>query len=402
MNELASLGVILLFALLAGHVVKFLRVPEVTGYLLAGVLLGPAGAALVSHQALESLKVFSEVALGLILFSIGSVFEATRFRRIGRGVAVLTVTESLLAATLVTVGLLIVGQPLTVALLLGVIAMETAAASTLMVMREFNAEGPLTEVLGGVIALNNILCLTGFLIVAAGLDLARQAAQSGVGWEVLYLTLYPLVWQLVGSAALGFMVGVLLAGWASKVSEHGEMLILLVGAILLAVGAAQVLDLSPLLTTLAVGATMVNLSSESRRLFSALSQTDPPLYAIFFVIAGADLNLSLLPSLGMIGLIYVVCRTGGKLVGAFVGARQAGLEPVVRDNLGLAALSQAGLAIGLLLTVNRRFPELAPVVTTVVLAAVTVFELIGPISARYALTRAGETRPVTPATGLLD
>lgn len=402
MNELASLGVILLFALLAGHVVKFFRVPEVTGYLLAGVLLGPAGAALVSHQALESLKVFSEVALGLILFSIGSVFEAERFRRIGRGVAVLTVTESLLAATLVTVGLLIVGQPLTVALLLGVIAMETAAASTLMVMREYNAEGPLTEVLGGVIALNNILCLTGFLIVAAGLDLARQAVETGVGWEVLYRTLYPLVWQLVGSAALGFMVGVLLAGWASKVAEHGEMLILLVGAILLAVGAAQVLDLSPLLTTLAVGATMVNLSSESRRLFSALSHTDPPLYAIFFVIAGADLNLSLLPSLGMIGLIYVVCRTAGKLVGAFVGARQAGLEPVVRDNLGLAALSQAGLAIGLLLTVNRRFPELAPVVTTVVLAAVTVFELIGPLSARFALTRAGEVRSQTPATGLLD
>ena len=101
------------------------------------------------------------------------------------------------------------------------------------------------------------------------------------------------------------MVGVLLAAWAAKVDEHGEMLILLVGAILLAIGAAQMLDLSPLLATLAVGATMVNLSSESRRLFDALSQTDPPLYAIFFVIAGADLNLTLLPSLGLIGLIYV-------------------------------------------------------------------------------------------------
>lgn len=402
MNELAALGVILLVALLAGHVVKFLRVPEVTGYLLAGVLLGPAGAGLVSHEVLDSLEVFSEVALGLILFTMGSVFEASRFRRVGRSVALLTAAESLLTASLVTAGLLLAGQPLTVALLLGAIAVETAAASTLMVMRECNAEGPLTEALGGVVALNNIFCLTGFLVVAAGLDLTRQAAATGVSWLVLYRTLYPLLWQLAGSVALGFVVGLLLAAWASKVGEHGEMLILLVGAILLAVGAAQVLELSPLLATLAMGATMVNLSGESRRLFEALAQTDPPLYAIFFVIAGADLNLSLLPSLGVIGLVYVAGRTGGKLAGMFIGARRARLEPVVRRNLGLAALSQAGLAIGLLLTVNRRFPELAPVVTTVVLAAVTVFELIGPIGARYALTRAGEVRPHLPATGLLD
>lgn len=247
-NELASLGVILLVALLAGHVVKFLGVPEVTGYILAGVLLGPAGAALVSHEALESLKVFSEVALGLILFSIGSVFELAQFRRVGRGVALLTAVESLLTATMVGLGLLAVGQPLTVALLLGVIAMETAAASTLMVMRECNSDGPLTQTLAGVIALNNIVCLTGFLVVAAGLDLVRQGAVAGVDWTVLYRTLYPLAWQLVGSAALGFVVGVLLAVWASKVIEHGA-----------------------------------------------------PLYAIFFVIAGADLNLSLLPSIGLIG-----------------------------------------------------------------------------------------------------
>jgi Kef-type K+ transport system membrane component KefB len=401
-NELAALGAILLVALLAGHVVKFVRVPEVTGYLLAGVLLGPAGAGLVSHEVLESLQVFSEVALGLILFAIGAVFELSRFRRIGRGIAILTAAESLLTATLVTAGLLFAGQPLTVALLLGVIAMETAAASTLMVMRESNADGPLTESLGGVIALNNIFCLTGFLVLTTGLDLAREIATTGVTWTGLYQTLYPLVWQMIGSVALGFVVGVLLAAWAAKVVEHGEMLILLVGAILLATGLAQVLELSPLLATLAVGATMVNLSGESRRLFEALSQTDPPLYAIFFVIAGADLNLTLLPSLGLIGLVYVAGRTAGKLGGTLLGARRAGLPRVVGRNIGLAALSQAGLAIGLLLTVNRRFPELAPVVTTVVLAAVTVFELVGPISTRFALSRAGEARPQARATGLLD
>ncbi|HYF39523.1 MAG TPA: cation:proton antiporter [Gemmatimonadales bacterium] len=402
MNELAALGVILLLALLAGHVVKYFRVPEVTGYILAGVLLGPAGIALITHDALQSLQVFSEVALGLILFSIGAVFELVRFRRIGRRVATLTAVESLLAATFVTGGLLVAGQPLIVALLLGVIAMETAAASTLMVMRECNAEGPLAETLSGIIALNNIFCLTGFLIVAAGFDLHRETLQAGIGWDAVYRSLYPLLWQLAGSAALGFIVGVVLATWAAQVAEHGEMLILLVGAILLAVGVAQLLELSPLLATLAVGATMVNLSSESRRIFDALAQTDPPLYAIFFVIAGADLNVGLLPSLGVVGLIYVLGRAGGKLFGTIVATRRVKSEPPVRRYLGFAMLSQAGLAVGLLLAVNRRFPELAPLITTVVLAAVTIFELVGPVGARYALVRAGEAKPQPPATGLID
>jgi len=393
MNQLAALGLILLLALLAGHVVKFLRIPEVTGYLLAGVLLGPAGGNLITHEGLESLQVFSEVALGLILFAIGSVFEFARFRRIGRRVAGLTAVESLLAAFFVAGGLLAIGQPLIVALLLGVIAMETAAASTLMVMRECNAEGPLTDTLGGVIALNNIFCLTGFLVVAAGFDLYQESTRTGLGWVVLYRSLYPLIWQLIGSVALGFMIGVLLAAWSSRVREHGEMLILLVGAILLAVGAAQLLELSPLLATLAVGATMVNLSTESRRLFDTLAQTDPPLYAIFFVIAGADLNLWLLPSLGIIGAVYILGRLGGKLFGTMLVTRRMAAAPVVRRYLGFAMLSQAGLAVGLLLAINRRYPDLAPVITTVVLAAVTVFELVGPLSARQALIRAGEAHP---------
>jgi Kef-type K+ transport system membrane component KefB len=401
MNQLAALGLILLLALLAGHVVKFVRVPEVTGYILAGVLLGPAGGNLITHEALESLQIFSEVALGLILFAIGSVFEIRRFRRMGRRLAALTAVESLLFAIIVAGGLLILGQPLVIALLLGAIAMETAAASTLMVMRECNAEGPLTDTLSGVIALNNIFCLTGFLAVAAGFDLYRDAALTGLGWSAIYRSLYPLLWQLLGSVALGFVVGVLLAAWSSTVKEHGEMLILLVGAILLAVGVAQLLELSPLMATLAVGATMVNLSNESRRLFGALAQTDPPLYAIFFVIAGADLNLGLLPSIGVIGVVYVLGRVSGKLVGTIVAARRVRVEPTVQRYLGFAMLSQAGLAVGLLLTVNRRFPDLAPVITTVVLAAVTIFELVGPISARHALVRAGEARPQEDATGLL-
>jgi Kef-type K+ transport system membrane component KefB len=203
MNELASLGLILLFALFAGHLVKFLRIPEATGYIAAGILVGPHVFGWVTHDNLETLAVFSEVALGLILFSIGSVFEFSRMRSSGRVMATITVIESALAASLVTGGMLLVGQPWPVALLLGAIAIETAAASTLMVMRECNSDGPLTDTLTGVIGMNNVLCLLAFSAVAAGLELS--GAWAGISdWYAIYSVVYPLVWQIFGSIALGF------------------------------------------------------------------------------------------------------------------------------------------------------------------------------------------------------
>jgi Kef-type K+ transport system membrane component KefB len=208
----------------------------------------------------------------------------------------------------------------------------------------------------------------------------------------LYQSGFPIIWQLLGSAALGCLIGLLIASWATKVVEHGEMLILLTGCVLLCVGASLFLELSPLVASLSVGATMVNLSQNSRRLFQALARSDPPFYAIFFVIAGADLNLSLLKSVGALGLVYVVGRAAGKFLGSRLGAARTSLPEHVRGLLGFGLMSQAGLAVGLALTITRRFPELAPSVVTVVLSAVAVNEMIGPLSARLAIARSGESR----------
>ena len=401
MNSLASLGLILLIALLAGHVVKFIKVPEVTGYIFAGVLLGPSVLGWISHENVVTLGVFSEVALGLILFSIGSVFDFERVRRVGRAVFRVTLAESVGAATLVFLSMLVLGQPWQVALLLGAIAVETAAASTLMVMRELNAEGPLTETLLGLIGVNNILCLISFYLAASLIQIASSIGEPDLA-KAMYAAVFPLPWQLIGSAALGYLIGLVISTWAAKVVEHGETLILLVGAVLLSVGISEIFSLSSLIASLAVGATMVNLSSESRRLFDALSHSDPPFYAIFFVLAGAELNLSLLKTIGVLGAAYILCRATGKFVGARYGARWTVLDPMKRQWVGVAIFSQAGLAVGLTLTINRQFPEFGPAVTTIVLAAVAVFELIGPVSARFAIVRAGERQEQPPATGLLD
>jgi Kef-type K+ transport system membrane component KefB len=395
MNELTSLGLILLLALLGGHLVRAARVPEVTGYLLAGVVLGPSVLGWLNEENLGALGLLSEVALGLILFSVGAVFEFSLFRRIGRKIVQLTLVESALAAVTVTAGMLVLGQSWEVAFLLGAVAIATAPASTLMVVRECDAEGPLTDHLLGVIAVNNVLCVTVYGLVAAGIDLSSPGPAGFL--STLYRSVFTFTWQLVGSAALGFLLGLLLAKWSTYVTEGGEMLILLAGSILLCVGIARVLDLSPLVASLAVGATMVNLTARSRRLFETLAGTDPPFYAMFFVMAGAELDVALIPAMGVLGVVYLFGRAGGKFVGARVAGRRLGLEPNVQRLLGYALLAQAGLAVGLTFAINGRFPAIAPVITTVVLASVAVYEIVGPISTRFALVRAGEANKANPA-----
>jgi Kef-type K+ transport system membrane component KefB len=228
-----------------------------------------------------------------------------------------------------------------------------------------------------------------FALVAAAVDLATGIEGLSAG-DMLYRSAFWVVWQLVGSAALGYLVGLLLASWASHVTESGETLILLAGSTLLCVGVAHALNLSPLVTSLGVGATMVNLSDRSRRLFATLSNTDPPFYAMFFVIAGAELDVSRIPAMGLLGIIYVVGRASGKFIGATLATWHLRLAASVRRFMGLALQAQAGLAVGLTLAVNSRYPQFAPVVSTVVLSSVAVFEMIGPASTRFALVHSGE------------
>ena len=397
MNELSSLGLILLLALLAGHLVRVLRIPEVTGYILAGVALGPSMLGWVSHENIQALEALSEVALGLILFSIGAVFEYTLVRRIGRKIVRLTAMESAFAAGLVGVSMLGLGLGWQVALLLAAVSIATAPASTLMVLRECRARGPLSDALLGIIAVNNIFCLVAYLVCAAAVDLESRWGQQGLA-ETVFQAGFPLVWQLAGSVALGFLAGAMLAGWARHVSETGEMLILLAGSILLCVGVSRLLDLSALVASLAVGATMVNLSRRSRRLFKTLAGTDPPFYAIFFVLAGADLDVSRLSSMGVVGVAYLLARAAGKFAGAWLGSRREGMVSQVQNFLGFGLLTQAGLAVGLVLTISRQFPEYYPVISTIVLSAVVLYEMVGPIATRFAIVHSGEARSGREAT----
>jgi Kef-type K+ transport system membrane component KefB len=390
MNEILSVGLILIAAVTAGHLAQLVRVPEVTGYLLVGLALGPAAFDLVSHENVATLGFLSEVALGLILFNIGAIFETGHFRRVGAGVVRITLWEATLALAGVASTLLLLGVEWPLALLLGVVAMETAPATTLMVLNEYDARGPLTDRLLALIALNNMYVLVTFGVVSA---LVTALAPSQEGWvSGTYRAVYGVAWTTVGSIALGALLGVIADTLASRAKETGEAMILAAGVVLIAVGASRYLGLSPLIVTLALGATVANASGHGVRLLRAIGGADPPLYAAFFVLAGAELNPSALRDLGLVGAGYIGARAAGKITGARIGLRGEPVSDEVRRHLGLCLISSSSLAVGLTIQIRSAFPTYASTVTAIVLGAVLVFEIVGPLLTRRALVVTGEAR----------
>jgi Kef-type K+ transport system membrane component KefB len=389
---------ILILALIGGHLVKFVRVPEVVGYFFIGLFLGPSFSEILTHEVVAAMEVFSEIALGLILFSIGAIFEFEHLKQVGKQTFYLTLY--VMSGTIVTVflTLLLLGNNWQVALLLGVIATEISPIATILVLRELNSEGPLTETVYNILALNNVGCLlvfgvATFLIRLIGGGEAATPLFIFAGKEIFFL-----LWGLIGSIAFGMVIGYVLALWGKRIEEHGEVLILVLGMILVVVGATHWLGLSPLIATMTMGATLINLAKESQHLFDVLGKTDPPLYAIFFVLAGAHLQLSSLLVIGLSGIGYTVARVIGKAIGAYFGAKRLAYPDTVRSYLGLTLVPHAGVAIGLALQLRSIFPQYAEVISAIILGSVLINEVVGPVITRIAIGRAGEMREEHPAS----
>lgn len=392
MTNVLLVGLILVLALVGGHLVKFLRVPEVVGYFFIGLFLGPSFSEILTHEAVSAMEVFSEIALGLILFSIGAIFEFENLKKVGQRTLYLTLY--VMGGTIVTVflTLLLLGNNWQVALLLGVIATEISPIATILVLRELNSEGPLTETVYNILALNNVGCLIVFGVATFIIRLLSGGEEATPLLAFAGKEIFFLLWGLVGSVALGIIIGYVLAVWGKRIEEHGEVLILVLGLILVVVGATHWLGLSPLIATMAMGATLINLAKESQHLFDALGKTDPPLYAIFFVLAGAHLQLSSLLVIGLSGVGYTIARVVGKAVGSYFGAKRLDYPDSVRNYLGLTLVPHAGVAIGLALQLRSIFPQYADLISAIILGSVLINEVVGPVITRIAIGRAGEMR----------
>jgi Kef-type K+ transport system membrane component KefB/nucleotide-binding universal stress UspA family protein len=380
-----------------------LHLPSVTGYIAAGVLLGPVGLNFANAALLAGrLEHFTEMALMLIAFGIGEHLEIKRLAPVLRTVRLVGMGETLGAYLLTAAGCLGVAvwvgaggeqwrliNYVMAALLLGAVCVATAPAATLHVLRELKASGALSTILMAVVAVNNGLSI---MVFGISVSLVHQLGGDGIN----LLALAKVMAEIVASLLLGAATGWVMDLTVHRLESESEMLTLGLALLLLCGESARMLNLSPLLAGMAAGFVIVNRDRRDVRVFRTINAFEPPIYVLFFTLAGTHLEPGALIASGWVGLTYFAMRTLGKLLGARVGARLAGASPAVADNIGPALLCQAGVAIGLVFLIQNdsSLAIYAGLVTPVVLTGVVLSELIGPASTRLAVTRAGESASV--------
>jgi Kef-type K+ transport system membrane component KefB len=380
--ELLSVGMVILLGLFGGKVFHRLKIPRVTGYMLTGLVIGPSILGMVSRGTLDDIYMVNEIALGLILFAIGGEIELRHLRAMGRKVIFMALAESLGAFCLVSGAAVLITGEWGLSVLLGSVAIATAPGVTLLVIREYSARGPLTDTLMAVVAINNVLCLVVFRLVFASYTLSH-------GGEILAVA-FVLFKELILSVVIGSAVAGLIALWEQRIDDLSELLLVIIGGLLLGIGAAKTIGISHLMVCLIIGAVTNNISMMHRLVYAELRQTEMPFYIAFFVLSGASLHLATLAELGVLGIAYLILRPTGKYLGSFLAGKKFKAEPAVSKNLGMALLPQAGVAIGLSMAVAESYPDLGRIISAVILSSVVVYEAVGPFLTKLAVGEAGE------------
>lgn len=387
MSMLFYIGLMLLCGLLFGRIAKKLTLPNVTGYLVAGLVIGPFLLNIVPQNAVDSLSVVSEMALGFIALSIGAEFKLSYFREVGLTPVVIAILEGLLAVAAVVGGLLAVGQPLPFAIVLGSIAAATAPAATIMVIRQYNAKGPVTKTLLSVVALDDAVALIAFGFAVA----ISKALTSAQGSGILASVAEPFI-ELGLSILFGTLAALIMLIPLKFFKKQSNRLCATVGMVFIAAAASDYFGASSLLTCMIFGAVLANISKDADDVFRIADTVTPPVFMLFFVVSGAALDITLIPKIGLLGIIYVVFRVIGKFVGAWLGAVIMRAPKTVRKYLGWTLVPQAGVAIGLTLVADTVVPQYAGQIRAIVLCGTLIYELIGPVISKLALTAAGEIK----------
>ena len=385
-NSILGLGFILTAGLVSAKVIKKLSFPAVTAYLLLGILIGPSILNLVPKDILNSSGMISNVVLGIIAFGIGQNFSRFHLRRIGKTVIWISVLEACGALILVTAAFyFLLHQPFYISLIFGSIASATAPAATVMVIREYRARGNFTDTLLGVVAIDDAWCL---IIFAVSLAISQAIYAHAVEASFIIRVFLNALLSIAGSFILGAFMAIFLSIIYRFVRTQAELLILTLGLIFLNIGIAIWLNLSVLLASMFLGAMLVNLNRYSFKFFDSLKMIDSPLFLLFFVLAGANLEIGILNNLSLIGLTYLIFRVAGKILGVNLGAKASGAASSVRKYLGFALVPQAGVALGCALIAKSGFPEAGNMIFTTIVATTVIYELVGPLCTKYALRKA--------------
>ena len=414
MQILLSLSIALLAGLMLSRVAKKLSLPAVTAYLVAGILVGPflLGAIDIpnfpsfgfSSLDIESEKysLLSSVALGFIAFSIGNEFRIPQLKKIGKQATIIGIFQALITTLVVDAALIALHfamkdtLSLSAAIVLGAIATATAPAATLMVVRQYKAKGPLTDMLLPVVALDDAV---GLVVFAASFGVAKSLSLGEV--RLLSVILEPIL-EVVFSLALGFVVGLLFTFCERFFHSRSKRLAMSVTFVLLTVALSMIkfevlgihIAFSPLLVCMMLGAVFCNICDFSEELMDRVDRWTAPLFVLFFVLSGAELDLSVFGSLSIVivGVVYIIARSIGKYTGAFISAKAVKCDENIVKYLGVALLPQAGVALGMAIQAKELGAE-GHIVASITLFAVLVYELVGPMLTKIVLTKAGDIKP---------
>lgn len=407
LSVLTIIGVIAVVGYYFGRNMRHLRLPSIIGFMLFGVLLGPSVFNILSEQRAETLGFIPDVALGFVALSIGMELKFSALKKLGKSIIFIILLESFGALVLVFAALYLLTGNLVLSLLFGAIAPASAPAGTVAVIKEYKAKGSLTKALYAVVGFDDGLgiIIFGFAMAFAQGMLAQQAGIQSA--SLLHTIIEPL--KEVGlSTVIGAIIAIIFVVLARRIPHADDLLILIFGFTLIICGLCVQLHLSLILTNMIMGMVIVNTQSNSlvMRIQGRLSVLLPLLFILFFTIAGANLHINALPSLGLIGLVYVLARSAGLIGGSRLGARLGKADPMIRNYVGLGILSQAGVAIGLSLMIKQNLKNAGPlidasssmhtgeqlggIIITTITATCIFFEIIGPILTKYALKKAGE------------
>lgn len=381
---LIVLSMILFSGFFITRFTKRIRLPDVTGYILAGILIGPCVLNAVPPRIIGKMGFVSDIALAFIAFGVGKFFKKEVLRQTGSGIVIITVAEALLAGILITLFMhLFLHISWIFSMLLGAIATATAPASTMMTINQYHAKGDFVNALLQVVALDDVVCLVVFSAVMVMSNTKGSFAVMDVVKPVFYN---------IAALGIGFLCGFILSKLLTPRRSRENRLILALAMLLGISGLCDMFDISPLLSCMVFGATYINLTRD-KALFKQINRFTPPVMSIFFIVSGMNLNIGVLKSVGLVGVSYFIIRIIGKYAGAYLGCLAVGTDRQIRNYLGFALIPQAGVAIGLAFMGQRILtPEVGNLLLTIILASSVLYEIIGPASAKLALFQSGAIR----------
>lgn len=384
---LISFSLILISGFLVTRFTKKLQLPKVSGYILAGILIGPSGLHLIHHDFIVNLDVISVMALSFIAFDMGRYFKRSDDKKEIWKVVFITLCESLFAGLLVTLVMLFVFKmKLSFSLLLGAIATATAPASTIMTIKEYNGKGPFVDLLLRITAFDDVVCLFVFSIMVAVVNAQESNVFSIMSIaRPIGLNAFALVF--------GFLIALCMEFLITEKRSFDNRLILAVAFLFFISGICSYMEVSPLLACMVCGAVYYNRTND-KTLFDQMNNFSPPVMSSFFIVSGMNMDLSIILTAGVIGVAYFFIRIIGKYFGAYTSCKLLAVEKKVTDNMGFALMPQAGVAIGLAFMGKMMLPEKEGLILfNIILASSVLYELMGPVTAKIALIRAGAIDP---------